>query len=79
MTGVKLQVDTHTNYTEFKNPVRKVYNLAEIPSPRDRIKFLRSYKTNVEEALRELDRIINRNSSNDKVILSNTLKEIEIE
>lgn len=79
MTSVKLQIDTHTNYTEANKPVSKVFAMTDIPSPVDRIKMLRVYRTKVEEALRELDKIVDHKAINEHTILSNSLNDVEVE
>ncbi len=79
MTGVKVQIDTHTNYTESNAPIRKVVGMMEIPSPVDRIRLLRSYRSRLEEALRELDKMLDHKVLNDRTNLSNTLNDVELE
>lgn len=79
MSNVKLQIDTHTNYTDTKEPIRKIFSMNDIPSPADRIKMLRTYRTKVEEALRELDKIVDHKAINEHTILSNSLNDVEIE
>jgi hypothetical protein len=77
--NIKLKIDTHTNYTESSSPNTKVFSMSDIPSPVDRIKLMRTYRTKVEEALRELDRIVDHKMLNDHTIMSNTLNDIELE
>jgi hypothetical protein len=79
MTSVKLQIDTHTNYTESNSPISRVFSMTQIPSPVDRIKLLRSYRTKLEEVVRELDKLVDHKALNDHTILSNTLNDIELE
>lgn len=79
MTSVKLQIDTHTNYTEPNAPISRKFSMTEIPSPVDRIKLLRSYRSKLEEAVRELDKLVDHKALNDHTILSNTLNDIELE
>ena len=79
MTGVKVQVDKHTNYTESNAPIRKMVSMSEIPSPVDRIRLLRTYRTKLEEAVRELDKLVDHKALNDRINLSNTLNDVELE
>ena len=41
MSKVKLQIDTHTNYTEPKFPISRIFAINEIPSLVDRIKLIK--------------------------------------
>lgn len=79
MTTLKLQIDTHTNYTDPSSPIQKVVTMLDIPSPVDRIKLLRTYRVKLEEAVREIDKLIDHKVLNDRVNLSNTLNDIELE
>lgn len=79
MTAIKLQIDTHTNYTDTKVPISRVFPISEIPYGADRLKLIRAYRTKVEETLRELDRIVERKMMNNHTTISNTLGDVEIE
>ncbi len=79
MTSVKVQIDTHTNYTEPAAPIRKIVGMTEIPSPVDRIRLLRSYRAKLEEAVRELDKMLDHKTLSDRTNLSNTLNDVELE
>ena len=41
--------------------------------------MLRVYRTKVEEALRELDKIVDHKAINEHTILSNSLNDVEVE
>ncbi|HMW03520.1 MAG TPA: hypothetical protein PK079_02155 [Leptospiraceae bacterium] len=79
MTALKVQIDTYTNYTDPSAPIRKLVSMSEIPSPLDRIRLLRTYRAKLEEAVREIDKLIDHKVLNDHIKLSNTLNDIELE
>ncbi len=76
---LNLKVVTYANYSDPKNPLTQKFVFKEMISPLDRIKLMRAYRNKVEEALRSLDKMVDRKALNDNTSISNTLKEIEIE